>query len=102
MLLQVHDELVFEISQGEEELIEPIRSEMERALPLKVPVEVEQPGRLRLVAEHRFGRFREMLGFEPAKHRHHPCFSRYGMVSRAAELCGFMGCQIPELVRRQT
>jgi len=41
MLLQVHDELVFEIADGEEGLIEPIRQQMEQALPLDVPVEVD-------------------------------------------------------------
>jgi DNA polymerase-1 len=41
MLLQVHDELLFELAEGEEELIEPIRTTMEDALPLKVPVEVD-------------------------------------------------------------
>lgn len=43
-----------------------------------------------------------MLGFEPTKHRHHPRLGCYGMVSRAAELCGLMGREVPELVRRQT
>ena len=41
MLLQVHDELVFEMKDGDEALIEPIRKEMEDALPLDVPVEVD-------------------------------------------------------------
>ncbi|MFY9234406.1 MAG: DNA polymerase I [Fimbriimonadaceae bacterium] len=41
MLLQVHDELVFELATGDEGLIDPIRTEMEQALPLKVPVEVD-------------------------------------------------------------
>lgn len=41
MLLQVHDELVFELAEGEEDLIEPIRKTMEEALPLTVPVEVD-------------------------------------------------------------
>lgn len=41
MLLQVHDELVFEIAQGEEHLIEPIRREMEQAMPIDVPIEVD-------------------------------------------------------------
>jgi DNA polymerase I len=41
MLLQVHDELVFELAEGEEALIEPIRQKMERAMPLDVPVEVD-------------------------------------------------------------
>lgn len=41
MLLQVHDELVFELAEGDEGLVEPIRKLMEDALPLKVPVEVD-------------------------------------------------------------
>ena len=39
MILNVHDELVFEIKPGES--IESIRQDMEHALPLKVPVEVD-------------------------------------------------------------
>jgi len=42
MLLQVHDELVFELAKGTEpESIEPIRQTMEQAMPLSVPVEVD-------------------------------------------------------------
>lgn len=41
MLLNVHDELVFELADGEDELIKPICEAMEAALPLKVPVEVD-------------------------------------------------------------
>ena len=41
MLLQVHDELVFELAKGEEHLIEPLREAMESALPLCIPVEVD-------------------------------------------------------------
>ena len=41
MLLNVHDELVFELKDGEKELVEPIRHLMEVALPLKVPTEVD-------------------------------------------------------------
>jgi DNA polymerase-1 len=41
MLLNVHDELVFEIASGEESLIESLRLAMESALPLDVPVEVD-------------------------------------------------------------
>ncbi|MBX3119765.1 MAG: DNA polymerase I [Fimbriimonadaceae bacterium] len=42
MLLQVHDELVFELAKGEETgLIEPIRKAMEEAMPLDVPIEVD-------------------------------------------------------------
>ncbi len=42
MLLQVHDELVFEIKNNEEtEVKELIRNEMQQALPLNVPIEVE-------------------------------------------------------------
>lgn len=40
MLLNVHDELVFEIRPGDE-VIETIRQDMESALPLNVPVEVD-------------------------------------------------------------
>ncbi|MBS1708220.1 MAG: DNA polymerase I [Armatimonadetes bacterium] len=41
MLLQVHDELLFEMPDGSEGLVEPIRAAMENALPLSVPVEVD-------------------------------------------------------------
>jgi DNA polymerase-1 len=41
MLLTVHDELVFELAKGDDNLLEPIRTEMEQALPLEVPVEVD-------------------------------------------------------------
>jgi len=41
MLLQVHDELVFELRDGEDALIEPIRTDMESAMPLDVPTEVD-------------------------------------------------------------
>jgi DNA polymerase I len=41
MLLNVHDELVFEIASGEEDLIPILRNAMEQALPLNVPVEVD-------------------------------------------------------------
>ncbi len=41
MLLNVHDELVFEKPIGEDALVEPIREGMEQALPLNVPVEVD-------------------------------------------------------------
>ena len=41
MLLNVHDELVFELKDGENGIVEPIRHLMEDALPLKVPVEVD-------------------------------------------------------------
>jgi DNA polymerase-1 len=42
MLLQVHDELVFEVAGGEtEKLIDIVRSEMIVALPLDVPIEVD-------------------------------------------------------------
>lgn len=41
MLLQVHDELVFDLADGEHDLIEPIRNAMEQALPLSVPIEVD-------------------------------------------------------------
>lgn len=41
MLLNVHDELVFEKPIGDDSLVEPIREGMEQSLPLKVPVEVD-------------------------------------------------------------
>ncbi|MGE0000987.1 MAG: DNA polymerase I [Fimbriimonadaceae bacterium] len=41
MLLQVHDELLFEIADGEEGLLPGLRKDMEDALPLDVPVEVD-------------------------------------------------------------
>lgn len=41
MLLNVHDELVFELRDGDDGILEPIRKEMEDALPLNVPVEVD-------------------------------------------------------------
>jgi DNA polymerase-1 len=42
MLLQVHDELVFELADGEEDLIEPIRNAMEQGIPeIKIPIEVD-------------------------------------------------------------
>jgi DNA polymerase-1 len=41
MLLNVHDELVFEIDPSSEPLINTLRTEMEDALPLSVPVEVD-------------------------------------------------------------
>jgi DNA polymerase-1 len=41
MLLNVHDELVFEMPLGQEDWVEPIRQDMEQALPLEVPVEVD-------------------------------------------------------------
>ena len=41
MLLNVHDELVFELKDGENGIVEPIRHLMEDALPLKVPVEAD-------------------------------------------------------------
>ncbi len=41
MLLQVHDELVFELAPSERDLIEPIRECMERAMPIDVPIEVD-------------------------------------------------------------
>ena len=41
MLLNVHDELVFELKDGEDSILAPIRGLMENSLPLKVPVEVD-------------------------------------------------------------
>jgi len=41
MLLNVHDELVFELREGDEDIIPILRTAMETALPLNVPVEVD-------------------------------------------------------------
>ena len=41
MLLQVHDELLFEIAPNQSALVENIRSTMENALPLDVPILVD-------------------------------------------------------------
>jgi DNA polymerase I len=42
ILLQVHDELVLEVPENEEEIAEKIlKSEMEGAMPLKVPLKVD-------------------------------------------------------------
>ena len=41
MLLNVHDEIVFELAKNEESMVEEIRTSMESALPLDVPVEVD-------------------------------------------------------------
>ena len=42
MLLQVHDELVFEVSpESKERMAELVRQEMVEALPLDLPVEVD-------------------------------------------------------------
>ncbi|MFA7369073.1 MAG: DNA polymerase, partial [Kiritimatiellales bacterium] len=41
LLLQVHDELVFELHKDEHDLIEEIRELMSNALPLSVPVVVD-------------------------------------------------------------
>lgn len=41
MLLNVHDELVFELREGEEDLVPTLRAQMESALPLHVPVEAD-------------------------------------------------------------
>jgi DNA polymerase-1 len=41
MILQVHDELVFELANGEEELLQSLREAMETAIPLDVPIEVD-------------------------------------------------------------
>ncbi|RYG46527.1 DNA polymerase I [bacterium] len=41
MLLNVHDELVFEVKDGDEGVIPKLREAMECALPLRVPVEVD-------------------------------------------------------------
>lgn len=41
MLLQVHDELVFELAPEAEGMIETLRADMENSLPLLVPVEVD-------------------------------------------------------------
>ncbi len=41
MLLQVHDELLFELADGDDYVVEPIRGDMEGALQLSVPVRVD-------------------------------------------------------------
>ncbi|MEX2243695.1 MAG: DNA polymerase I [Fimbriimonadaceae bacterium] len=41
MLLQVHDELVFEVPSKDKSFFEPVRETMQRAYPLDVPVEVD-------------------------------------------------------------
>jgi DNA polymerase-1 len=41
MLLNVHDELVFEVADGDEAIVAKLRDAMEQALPLSVPVEVD-------------------------------------------------------------
>jgi DNA polymerase-1 len=41
MLLNVHDELVFELKDGDNGILEPIRGLMEGALKLNVPIEVD-------------------------------------------------------------
>ena len=41
MLLQVHDEIVFEMADGERELIPRIKQDMETAMPLDVPISVD-------------------------------------------------------------
>jgi DNA polymerase-1 len=41
MVLQVHDELVFDVHKSEMDIVKPIvEKNMQEALPLKVPVEV--------------------------------------------------------------
>ena len=42
MLLQVHDELVFDMHKEERAILEPmIKNEMEKAFQLEVPLDVE-------------------------------------------------------------
>ena len=42
MLIQVHDELVFEVYKGEEEILQKIvRDSMENAVELTIPLEVD-------------------------------------------------------------
>ena len=42
LILQVHDELIFEIPPGEEDLMRAlVRDEMEGAIKLKVPLKVD-------------------------------------------------------------
>jgi DNA polymerase-1 len=41
MVLQVHDELIFEIADGEETLLDPIREAMETAIQIDVPIDVD-------------------------------------------------------------
>ncbi len=41
MLLQVHDELVFELAEKENEILPTLQEKMESAVPLSIPVEVD-------------------------------------------------------------
>ncbi|CAN5402938.1 hypothetical protein BH11ARM2_BH11ARM2_26390 [soil metagenome] len=41
VLLNVHDELVFEVREGDEGVVPKLREAMECALPLTVPIEVD-------------------------------------------------------------
>lgn len=41
MLLQVHDELLFEWKPGDNEVLEAIRDTMEQAMPISIPIEVD-------------------------------------------------------------
>ena len=42
MILQVHDELVFEVAVGDRErVMEAVREEMEGVFPLKVPLKID-------------------------------------------------------------
>jgi len=41
LILQIHDELLFEIREGEEDLLPKIKETMEKAVELKVPVKVD-------------------------------------------------------------
>ncbi len=53
MLLQVHDELVFEAPDSELEKLEQlVRKEMSGAMPLRVPIEVEVGSGANWLAAH--------------------------------------------------
>ncbi len=53
MLLQVHDELVFDVLKSELELVKPVIVEhMKNAIPMKVPVEVEIGSGINWLAAH--------------------------------------------------
>jgi DNA polymerase-1 len=41
MILQVHDELLFELADDEHDLLPDLKEAMETALPLDVPIEVD-------------------------------------------------------------
>jgi len=78
MLLQVHDELVFDVYKPELEIVKPIIEKIDaRCLPLKVPVEVGMGvgvnwwRRIRVCLKSRFSlffKYFEFLRDAPAGH----------------------------------